>query len=260
MRQVPPRIAERQSAQHLFWSQLFTQDRDTFIVPGDIGFVILQQANHKAFSLAEYLSWYSGESPENHVSMSYLKGQTYTSVLNLNIVAGLQKLPEVIPARFLIRAASNIRFDDLRDGNAILLGSNYSNPWNELFRDHLNFLFVNHPEEDRFSIVNHNPAPGEAATYEPETRSYIHSTYAVIAFLPNLKRTGHVLLVQGLDGAGTQAAMDMLSSGEEMQSILKNAETANGHLRSFELLLEATSLGYNSHVTGSHIIARRFYP
>jgi hypothetical protein len=251
---------EHRSALHPLWTQLFSHDRDTFLVPGDTGFVILQQVNHRTFSLAEYLSWFSVEAQGNTLAMSYLKDQTYTSMLNLTIVSSLQRLPEAIPDRFVIRAVKDLRFDDLRDGNAILLGSNYSNPWDELFQDHLNFRFVNDPKADRYWIVDQRPERGEAAEYAPETMSFSHRTYAVLAFLPNLNKTGHVLLVQGLDAAGTQAAADMLFDGDELQPLLGKAMAARRHLDGFELLIEANSLGPDSHATSSQIVASRFYP
>jgi hypothetical protein len=257
---VHPHItAEQQSPLHPLWKQLFRQDQDTFVVPADIGFVILQQANHRTFSLAEYLSWFSSQGPDAHMSMSYLKDQTYTSVLNLNIVSSLQRLPEANSNRFIIRAAKNVRIDDLRDGNAILLGSNYSNPWDEIFSDKLNFHFVNRPDEDRSWIDNQHPDKEEATTYESATNNATHRTYAVLAFVQNLDKNGHVLLLQGLDAAGTQAAADMLFNNDDMQSVIRKAMNPDGTMENFELLIEAKSLDANSHATGSRIVSSRFY-
>ncbi len=243
---------------HFLWTELFSSARDTFVIPSDISFVILQQANRRTFSLAEYLDWFSAEAPADHLAMSYLKDKTYTSVLNLNVVSSLQRLPEIIRDRFIIRAAQNIRLDDLRDGNAILLGSNFSNPWDELFNKSLNFQFVNHPESDRYWIANLHPAPGEQAIYEATTSHDAHQTYAVIAFRPNLDHTGHVLLLQGIDAAGTQAAADMLFGAAGLQALLRTATTAQG-LRGFEILIEASSLDADSHPTSARIVATRFY-
>jgi hypothetical protein len=250
---------KQSSTLHPVWTELFSHDRDTFIVPSDIGFVILQQENQRTFSLAEYLDWYSATVPADHVAMSYLKGRNYTSFLNLDIISGLQRLPEVIPDRFVLRATKNIRFDDLRDGNAILLGSNFSNPWDELFSKSLNFQFISHPKEHRFWIVNRHPEPGEATTYEAITKAYTHTTYAVVAFLPNLTHTGHVLLLEGIDTAGTEAAADTLFVGTPFQTTLNNAVTDQGDLGSFEVLIEASSLDPDSHPISTRIIATRFY-
>jgi hypothetical protein len=221
--------------------------------------VILQQANHRIFSLAEYLNWFSSEDADPHLSMAYLKDQTYTSVLNLEIVSRLQRLPETVANRFIIRAARNVRLDDLRDGNAILLGSNYSNPWDEVFSNKLNFHFVNHPNDNRFWVVNEHPIGREANTYESITTNTTHKTYAVIALVPNLDKNGHVLLLQGLDATGTQAAADMLFNNDAIQTAVQEDMNHYGTTGSFELLIEVNSLDANSHATGSKIIASRFH-
>jgi hypothetical protein len=252
-------VTEHSSLLHPLWAQLFRPDRDTIVVPGDIGFVILQQANRRTFSLAEYVSWFSSDDQDSHLSMAYLKDQTYTSVLNLEIVSQLQRLPEANAGRFVIRAARNVRLDDLRNGNAILLGSSYSNPWDEIFTDKLNFHFVNRPNDSRFWIVNQHPIGQEANTYESTTTSAAYKTYAVIAMVPNLNRNGHVLLLQGLDATGTQAAAEMLFHSDEMENVLRKAIDRYGVKGSFELLIEVNSLDANSHATGSRIIASRFH-
>jgi len=252
-------IPIRRSNSHQLWTQVFSPDRDTFVVPGDIGLVVLQQANRRTFPLTEYVRWFSGENTDSHLAMSYLKDETYTSMLNLSVVLNLQQLPEVVRERFIVRAAKNMRLDDLRDGDAILLGSNYSNPWTELFADKLNFRFVNRPQDNRFWIVNQHPSPGEAGVYESTTTAVSHRTYAVVAFVHNLSKSGHVLLLQGLDATGTQAAADILFSGDEMQKIVQNANQRHAPVGSFELLIEVNSLDANSHPTGTRIVATRFF-
>ncbi|HTF72489.1 MAG TPA: hypothetical protein VK638_58450 [Edaphobacter sp.] len=251
-------FAERRGLLHPMWGQLFRSDRDTVVVPGDIGFVILQQSNRRTFSLAEYVSWFSSDDLDSHLSMGYLKDQTYTSVLNLEIVSRLQRLPEVNMSRFVIRAARNVRLDDLRNGNAILLGSSYSNPWDEIFSDKLNFHFVNRPSDSRFWIVNQRPVGPEANTYESVTTSTVHKTYAVVAMVPNLNRNGHVLLLQGLDATGTQAAAEMLFNSDDMGNAIQDAINRYGAKGRFELLIEVNSLDANSHATDGRIIASRF--
>jgi hypothetical protein len=254
----PSPVAEHSSLLHPMWTQLFRPDRDTIVVPGDIGFVILQQVNRRTFSLAEYVSWFSSDDLDSHLSMAYLKDQTYTSVLNLEIVSRLQRLPEASAGHFAIRAARNVRLDDFRNGNAILLGSSYSNPWDEIFNDKLNFHFVNRPSDSRFWIINQHPIEPEANTYESMTTSTAHKTYAVIAMVPNLNRNGHVLLLQGLDATGTQAAAEMLFNSDDMENVIRKAINRYSAKERFELLIEVNSLDANSHATDSRIIASRF--
>jgi hypothetical protein len=124
--------------------------------------VILQQENHRTLSLEEYLSWFWSPSSNGPLSMSYLKERTYTSMQNLAIVSRLQRLLETLPDHFIVRAAKDVRFDDLRDENAILLGSTFSNPWAEIFCEKLNFLCVDRPSEDRDWIVSRHPVEGRS--------------------------------------------------------------------------------------------------
>jgi len=248
--------APSRSPVHPLWAEIFRNDRNTVVVPADVGFVILQQLNNRTFSLAEYEGW-SNVEQYDHIYMSFLKAQKYTSMLDLDTVARLERLPEVVPNRLFTRAAHNLSMDDLSNDNVVLLGSNFSNPWMEVFERNLNFHFLNKPQEGRSWILNTKPLQGESATYENTTRNITHDTYAVIAFLPNLSKSGHVLIVEGLDGPGTQSAVDLLFQGDQLARVLKQATRPDGTLGSFEVLLAATSL--DTRATGVHVIAERYY-
>jgi hypothetical protein len=242
---------------HPLWTTLFQADRDTVVVPADIGFVILQQLNNRTFSLAEYESWPSVEQYD-HMYMSFLKAQKYTSVLDLESVARIDRLPEVVHSRFSVRAARTLNMEDLSTDNLLLLGSSYSNPWVTVFEPAMNFRFVNEPVDHRSWIENVHPQPGEAATYQSTTRSITHETFAVIALRANIGRSGRVLIVEGLDGPGTQAAMDLLMDGSSLLPIVKKAAHRDGTIGNFEVLLSAASLG--DRATGTRIIAERYTP
>ncbi len=247
-------VAESVSTLHPLWEQLFVPARDTLIVPADTSFVTLQDMKARRFTLAEYASWSSVEQPE-HDFVSDLKTRKYTSVIDMEIVSKLARLPEVLPDRFTIRAARSLTIEDLKDKNLIFLGSIYSIPWIEIFQNSLNFEFDYKPGEGKFWIRNRNPAPGEAPTYTDNWKGLSEKAYAVIAYIPNLNRTGHVLLVQGLDGAGTEAAENLLFRGKGMNTILDKARRADGSLGNFEALIESTSL--DSHSTGIRVVAVR---
>lgn len=242
------------STLHPLWEQLFVPGRDTLIVPADTSFVTLQDMKARRFTLAEYASWSSVEQPE-HDFVSDLKTRKYTSVIDMEIASKLARLPEVLPDRFAIRAARSLTIEDLKDKNLIFLGSIYSIPWIEIFQSSLNFEFNYKPGEGKFWIRNRKPAPGEAATYTDNWKGLSEKAYAVIAYIPNLNRTGHVLLIQGLDGAGTEAAENLLFRGKGMSTILDQARRSDGSLGSFEALIESTSL--DSHSTGSRVISVR---
>jgi hypothetical protein len=241
----------RRTAMPSLWTQLFAPNRDTVLVPADTGFVTLQEIKRRSFSLAEYASWSSFERP----IPGDFKTKKYTSVVDLEIMSRLERLPEVTPERFLIRAARNLTIEDLRDKNAIFLGSVCSIPWIELFQNRLNFHFIYRPAETISWIENEHPAADEAAKYTASWNGLSERTYAVLAFLPNLNKTGHILLLQGLDTAGTEAAVNFLFSDDRLREVVEKARRTDGALGSFEVLLEAASL--DSHATTIHVLSVR---
>ena len=167
------------------------------------------------------------------------------------------RLSEQRPDRVVVRYARELQMEDLKDANAVLLGSSYSNPWVELFQKNLNFEFSYEPRPNRSFISNKRPLTGEALVYANDADAPSHRTYAVIALAPNLNNTGWVLIVEGLTMAGTQAAVDTLFNRSAMQPILAKAKGANGSLRPFEVLIETTSFG--STAPQANVIASRIY-
>src|SRR5262249_44103917 len=100
---------------------------------------------------------------------------------------------------------------------------------------------------------NRHPASGEETSYVNHWNGVDETNYAVIALVPNLNRTGHILLLEGLDGAGTDAAQDMLFRSNDLQDILNKIRHADGTLGSMEVLLESNSV--DSNATGTHIVS-----
>jgi hypothetical protein len=246
---------------HPLWSQVFDNDRQTFMVPSDDGIVMFQNLTGHTIHLAEYVSreYLSIKSPF-HIdaqNLADLDAQRYTSIADLNAALKFSRVPEVNPAHFIIRYARELHMEDLKDSNAILMGSTYSNPWVELFQKNLNFEFNYEPHPNASFITNKHPLAGEAPVYANDATAPSHRTYAVIALVPNLNNTGWILIVEGLTMAGTQAATDILFNREEMRSVLEKASAGNGKLKPFEILIETRSFGSSS--PQANIIASRIY-
>ncbi len=231
------------------WSDLFRQDRDTYVVPSDDGLVIMQRILQRPVPLASYVS---GEYRTNAKidgdaaapELLKLGARRYTSVVDLDFVAHLAQLKEITPARMMVRYARDLRMDDLRTGNAILIGSVEANPWIELFEPHMNFRFNIQPGSDKLSgILNTQPHSGEEKIYGTPQKDH---TFGLIAYVPNLTSTGHVLIVGGLNSAGTQAATTFLLTPSLMQPALERARTENGDFDSFELLIGAGNVAANA--------------
>jgi hypothetical protein len=68
----------------------------------------------------------------------------------------------------------------------------------------------------------------------------------VIAYVPNLDGTGHVLLIEGINMAGTQAAGSFLLSPTAMQPVLEHASSPSGAIRPFEILIETGNIAANA--------------
>jgi hypothetical protein len=236
----------------LLWGSLFRSPLNTFVVPADSGFNLLEDLSKVQVPLGSYLKGDYLALPlpamDEH-SQADLRTQQFTSFVDLQVVSAISRLPEVDPQRFFVRFPRDLRMDDLKTANAILIGSIGSNPWAELAQRNLNFRIAYSNEMQQAWVENTHPGPGEAKHYESLWTEPAHPTYAVIAYQPNLAGTGHILLIEGLDVAGTQAAADSLLHGETLRPVLHAAMQTNGDLSPFEVLLQSTSIESNAVTT-----------
>lgn len=245
---------------HPLWSTLFDGPANTYIVPADAGFNLLEDLSRRPLPLADYIKGGYLDLPLSGVdahSADDLRSQQFTSFVDFQIVAALSRLPEYNPQRVSLRFPRDLRLDDLKNANAVLIGSVGSNPWASIGDSSANFRIVYHQGMQGATIMNLHPLPGEASSYLSHWNEPAHDTYALIAFLPNLGGTGHLLLLQGLDVAGTQAAAETILRPEAIDPILQRATRPDGSLRFFEILLRSTSIESNS--AGTQVIASRVY-
>lgn len=242
------------------WIALFGGAANCYIVPADAGFNLLEDLSHRPMPLAAYVNggYLNLSLPQmDEHSANDLRGQHFTSFVDLQTVTALARLPEFNPHRVILRFPRDLQLDDLKSANAIILGSMSSNPWASIAESNANFRIVNGASMRDATILNLKPQPGEASSYASQWNQPAHETYAVIAFLPNLSGNGHLLLVQGLDVAGTQAAAEMLFHPSAISSVLQRATRPDGSLRSFEILLRTSSI--ESRSTSAQILGTRIY-
>jgi hypothetical protein len=231
-----------------FWRQMFNVNQDTFVVPSDDGLVIMQRLTERPVPLASYISGsYRNENSQGGSSdaeILKLGARRYTSVVDLDFAVHLTQINAVDSSRMIVRYARDLRMDDLRTGNTVLIGSVESNPWIQLFAPQMNFRQCIHTDPRIPSgLLNTHPAPGERNLYGTPGQDH---TYGLIAFLPNLTSTGHVLIVGGLNTAGTQAATTFLLTPSLMAPTLQRARGSHGQFRSFELLIGAANFSSNA--------------
>jgi hypothetical protein len=249
-----------QDPAHVLWSALFNGSLNCYIVPSDAGFNLLEDFSRRPVPLAEYIagSYQSLQlrGVDAH-SAEDLRSQQLTPFVDLQIATALARLTDNDPQRVFVRFPRDIRLDDLKSANAVIIGSVGSNPWAVIAEPYANFRIVDRPGMEGATIVNMKPQPGEADSYASHWNEPAHETFALIAFLPNLSGNGHLLVLEGLDVAGTQAAAEMLLHPAGIDPILKRAIRPDGSLRNFEVLLRSTSI--ESNATATQVIASRIY-
>jgi hypothetical protein len=240
----------QQRASDRFWSVFFSPTRDTLLVPADSGLVIYEDLTKSRVPLAEYATGEyqkhtSGAFGLDSAIVNELGGRRYSSVVDVHLVSSISLLPAVVKDRFKVRYAREVTLDDLKQSNVILLGSFDSNPWVELFQKDMNFRFESPPEGGDVVIHNLHPMGGEKAYYKTDQTDPARTTFGVIAATRNLDGTGHVLLIEGINMAGTEAAADYLFS-DGSAPLLSQIFDSKGNMLPFEVLLETSNIGANA--------------
>jgi hypothetical protein len=244
----------------LLWKAMLQGPGDTYIVPPDAGLNLIEDLSHQPLPLADYLKadYLDRALPRVDAhSESDLRSQQLTDFTNLQMVAALARLSEFSPAHVFVRFPRDLRFDDLKRANAIIIGSSCSNPWAVIADGTTNFRIQCNPGMQGATVVNKKPQAGEAASYSSHWNEPIHETYSVISFVPHLSGYGRLLMLGGLDAAGTQAAGEALVRSEAIAPILEHARRPDGSLAPFEVLLRSTSIQANA--TDTQVIASRIH-
>lgn len=242
------------------WHALLDGPLNTYIVPSDAGYNLLDDISNKTMALADYINGAYNTVPlpalDEH-SARDMRSQQFTSYVALQAIMAIGRMPGFRPGQDIVRFPRNLHLEDLQNSNVILLGSEDSNPWTSIAQKSANFRILSRQGMQGAEIVNEQPRAGEQASYVSHWNDPEHETFALIQYLKNLNGTGHILIVQGLDVAGTQAAADALLHPKAIAPILKQARQPNGQFRSFEILLRTTSIA--SSAEGTQVIASRVY-
>jgi hypothetical protein len=253
----------------LFWREVFDSRRTTYIVAADSGFAMLQDMTGQEVHLNEYVqgdldkqfSTFKAPDRGNGEQFPANRFADYTSVADLNAVAGLLRLPQSSAATVVVRYARDMRMDDVKQSNVVLLGGPHANPWVELFEPASAFrmtfnLYRNGTHLDQRSIVNKHPRQGEQPMYRNIADADPRLTYTILSFLPSVDGVGHALLIQGQNMAGTRAGADFVLNQRALTPILKKARTRNGDIGRFEVVLETQAIGASA--PEAHPIVERY--
>src|SRR5262249_25518171 len=138
-------------------------------------------------------------SPELQRVVRFMGLRQTTSIASVSTGTRLVAFGQNRGGNPVLRHPRHVNAREFNTDNFILLGSRLSVPWVELFEPSLNFLMVVDPQTHRFAHALHNraPKPGEPEDYVRSAAQDI--TYADIAVLPNMERSGTVLILNGID-------------------------------------------------------------
>jgi hypothetical protein len=233
---------------HPLWSQIFVAEQRTLEVPGDSGMVMWQGLTGKSVGLAEYLN---GDYRTNLLSKTStplqdaavdMGGRRYTSIVDLEAAKSLSLMAQSFQSKLEVRYARDVRPNDLKQGNVILVGAAEANPWVELFEHNMNFVFFNDRVRRIFSVLNREPRGAEPRQWDSPYTDAQHRVYAVVAFLPNLGGNGNALILEGTSMAGTESASDFVADDSQLLPFLQRIRRADGTVPHFEVVLGTNNM------------------
>ena len=200
------------------------------VVVADVNYGMTRLVDEQPVTLERYLSpsYRSGTDLTNaHPTsrearmMKYLSGSLLTSYADLVVVDTLVRLSGSSRDWLAVRSARELRPRDLESGNFVFVGSPSSNPWVSYFQDKLNFREGEGKVGESLKFFqNAHPKPGEQATYQG--LAFTGSSgedYATISLLPLANGRGSVLILQGLQQEGTEAAGLFLADANNRQKL-----------------------------------------
>jgi hypothetical protein len=230
------------------FSHVFDTRHQTIIVVADSNYGMARILSSQPGSLEQYLhreflqgSGASKIDAANSRLSEYLSSSTLTSFADVADVVALYRMAGPLQTQVLVRYPRDLRMRDLDHNNFVFIGSPGSNPWVTLLQDKLNFRETEGVVGNSAKVfLNKNPLPGEQAQYEGlRWTGTMGEDYATISLLPNPTHDGSVLVLQGLQQEGTEAAGRFLADEENQRLLMSALHISTAESRSQNIWFEA---------------------
>lgn len=211
------------------FSEVFDRRHQTTLVVADSNYGMERIVTESRGSLDQYLRRELANSSEmaklgsgDGRLRAYVSDSTLTSFADVADVVSLLKAAGNLQVQVVVRYPRDLRIRDLDHDNFVFIGSPGSNPWVSLFQDRLNFRESEDAVGDSMkAFVNTSPLPGEKPRYEGlRWTGSVGEDYATISLLANPTHDGSILILQGLQQEGTEAAGRFLADEVNRKQLL----------------------------------------
>ncbi len=248
-----------------FWGQFFNkQNQELKIVYADTSFALWQDLSGNTLNLGEYLNRKYLNNDKD--KLFDLAARRVASPADIAIGVRLGTLAGELGGQANPRFARDATTEYLRYGNVVLIGSHRSNPWVEMYEPGLNFELGRDPHSGAPLFQNRSPQPHESQVYSipamfdtERTEEKEFTSYGVVALLKGCGDRGLAVVVEGLNMQATQAAGDMATDPERLETLLRSIGHKPGtNVVPFEALIQVTSLP--AEYDNPYVIAYRLRP
>ncbi|WP_213805598.1 hypothetical protein [Granulicella sp. dw_53] len=248
---VPSVAVTKVLPRNIIEQHIFAPGVPLSIVATDSSLVLLQNTLHTDISVGDYID---GQYPSSILSQSPDDGRRaalenatagrYTSLGDLTITWQCEELAQQLGVSATLRYARYMSVRDFEKGNFIVIGSRRGNPWTSLFEPQLNFALEEDKATHMFHFVNKNPKPGEQREYANQQEPHgDYLSYVDIALIPNLTKTGYVLLLNGSVMDSNEAAAHLILNGTLSAPLLHAINDQWNKAQSIEIFLRVHSVG-----------------
>lgn len=248
-----------------FWGQFFEKPNEELkVVYADTSFALWQDLNGTTLDLGDYLNRKYYDQKGNKLFNVVMR--RVTSPADMALSVRLATLAEQFGGLENPMFARDAEAAFFHQGNVVLIGSHRSNPWVSVYEPNLNFTLDQDPHSGAPLFRNRSPQGREDATYgipdmydtqRAEEKTYF--SYGVVALLKGCGDHGLTVLVEGLNTQATQAAGDLVTDPQRLDTLLQSIGHKPGtNVAPFEVLFQVTSLpgGYDN----PRVIAYRLRP
>lgn len=237
-------VAETAAQRDPLWPLLFNGTQQTFVVCADSALVVAETVLGRAVSLEDYLSRaylddVARRSPNGASIFPNLGLWQFTDIADTRLVQRLSRLNGEYWNKVTVESARNAQLQEFKNGNIILLGSVRSTPWVHLFDPMLTFQVEYDAASQTTLVRDRSPRAGEPAVYRSAKPGRSGEAYSLLALVPNLRRTGNVLIIGGTIAESTEATGEYITNGNTAAGFLAGLmQRAHGRLPYFEALLK----------------------